>query len=524
MPAMVAVISAEEALLFVKNGMTVGVGGFGGFSAPDELLRAMAEHFAAKGSPRDLTIVAGIAPGDLTEDGFGLSALRAEGIISTIIAAHVGMPPAIGRAVGADAIAGFTLPLGVYGHLLRAMAGKKPGIVTSVGLHTFADPRLDGCAMNEKARASGRKMVSLIRLDDREYLFYRSFPLDCCLIRGTYADRKGNISLEKEALYSEQRAMAAAVHNEGGVVIVQVEEVVDPGELDPRRVHVHGSVVDYVVKARPENHRQCYDGSPFRPELIGERCVPPASLPPLPLGIRKICGRRGALELRAGTLVNLGIGMPESVASVANEEGIAEKVTFSVETGLFGGIPAGGVAMGASVNPEALCPIVDNFDLYDGGALDVAFLGAAEIDAVGNVNVSKFGERCTGPGGFINISQNTHNVCFVGSFVSGNVEFKFNDGKISIVSDGNVIKFKNKIKQTTFSSIYSRKMGQNILYITERAVFRMDDDGLILIEIAPGVSLEKDIFGKMEFRPRISDDLKLMDSRIFVDKKMNIKF
>ncbi len=265
------------------------------------------------------------------------------------------MPPAIGRAVGADAIAGFTLPLGVYGHLLRAMAGKKPGIVTPVGLHTFADPRLDGCAMNEKARASGRKMVSLIRLDDREYLFYRSFPLDCCLIRGTYADRKGNLSLEKEALYSEQRAMAAAVHNGGGVVIVQVEEIVDPGELDPRRVHIHGSVVDYVVKARPENHRQCYDGSPFRPELIGERRVPPASLPPLPLGTRKICGRRGALELRAGTLVNLGIGMPESVASVANER-VSPKGHFFRGNGAFRGHPAEASPWGRPSTPKPCVP------------------------------------------------------------------------------------------------------------------------------------------------------------------------
>lgn len=401
------VISSSSAISLIRDNSVIGIGGFGGCSAPDDILREMAKSYLAHGTPKGLCAVCGVSPGDLTEDGWGLSIIKAPGLVSSIYAAHVGMPPAIGRAVSSNQIAGYTVPLGVYGHLLRAIASRTPGVITKIGLHTFCDPRLEGCKVNELAKNSGREVVSLINIDGTEYLHYKPFRLDVCIIRGSYADEYGNISLEEEAIYSEQTAMAAAVHNSGGKVIVQVKGIFKRGVLDPRHVAIPGALVDYVVVAKPENHPQCYDGTPFRPELIGDVRARLDAIKPMALTPRKICGRRAAFEIKGNSVVNLGIGMPDSVASVANEEGISHQVTFSLETGVFGGLPVLGVAFGAAVNPEALMSITDNLDMYEGGMLDAAILGLGEVDEEGNVNVSKFGARCTGPGGFIDITQST---------------------------------------------------------------------------------------------------------------------
>lgn len=518
------VISSYTTISLIRDKMTVGIGGFGGHSAPDELLLELAAHYSLHKTPRELNIVAGICPGDLTEDGFGLSALKEEGIISSIYASHVGMPPAIGRAIAMNKIAGFTVPLGVFSQLLKSVASNRPGVFTKVGLHTFCDPRLDGCRVNELAAKSGRVVVSLFDIDGTEYLHYKPFKIDLCLLRGTYSDESGNISLEHEAFYCEQASMAEAVHSCGGTVIVQVKDILENGALDPRRVQIPASIVDYVVKARAENHPQCYDGGGFRPELIGEKRISSDKIISMPLCIRKVCGRRAAFEITEGDVVNLGIGMPSSVASVVNEEGLSDKVTFSIETGVFGGISLQGVGHGAAVNPEAIIPIADNFDFYNGGGLNCAFLGLAEADEEGNVNVSKFGTRCTGPGGFIDISQNTGNICFMGTFTSGSTECSAWDGKLSITGRGGGIKFRRRVGQITFSGSHALKTGQNVLYITERCVFKLTDKGLLLVEIAPGVDLRKDILDKMEFTPIISDKLKIMDERIFRDEKMNFCF
>ena len=329
------IISSAAAISLIRDNDVIGIGGFGGFSAPDEILRELAKSFFTHGRPKGLHVVSGISPGDLTENGYGLSIIKEPGIIASIYASHVGMSPSIGRAVSANQIAGYTVPLGVYGHLLKAIAGKKPGVLTRIGLHTFCDPRLEGCRVNDKARESGREVVSLVEFDGAEYLHYKTFPLDICMIRGSYADEYGNVSLEEEAIHSEQAAMAAAVHNSGGIVVVQVKNVFKRGALDPRQVSIPGALVDYVVQAKPENHLQCYDGSVFRPELIGDVRQRLEMISPMALSPRKICGRRAALEITGGSLVNLGIGMPDSVASVANEEGISHQVTFSIETGVY---------------------------------------------------------------------------------------------------------------------------------------------------------------------------------------------
>lgn len=518
------IITAEEAAALVKDGMTIGLGGFGAYSSPDALYQAVADQYVRTGHPKGITIMDGISTGNFDkEHGQGLSRLKQEGLIETIIAGHIGNPTDVANLVGENKIAAYILPLGVVMHLFRAMAGKKPGVLTTVGLGTCADPREEGCVANEKAKAQGRKVVELVQIGGKEYLFYPSQKLDLCLIRGTYADEDGNISLAHEAITEGQLQIAAAVHNNGGTVIVQVEDIVPSGSIRPKEVRIHKSLVDYVVKATPEFHMQSYANLEYRPELTGEIRVPMESLPPMKMSARKVIARRGAMELKPGSIINLGIGIPSGVGSVANEEGLADQLTLSLESGPVGGVPVEGMGFGASANAEQIASIPDTFDLYDGGWLDMTCLGAAEIDCEGNVNVSKFGTRCTGPGGFINISQNTPKVCFMLSFTPGKPAFEIGDGKLRIVEDGKGFKFVNRVQQITFSGAYARKTGQEILYITERAVFRLTDQGVTLTEIAPGVDLEKDILAHMEFKPIISPDLKTMDPALFSDEKMGIK-
>lgn len=516
-------VSAQEAISLLQNGMTVGIGGFGAYACPDGLLAALAERFAETQKPAGLTVVTGITPGPGQESGQGLARLKAPGLIDTIIAGHLANAPEIAKLVGSDQIAGYVLPLGVVMHLFRAIAGKKPGVLTHVGLGTYADPRQDGCRANNRAKAQGREIVSLIQAGGKESLLYHTFPIDACLIRATYADEDGNLSLAHEALVDAQLEMAAAVHNCGGIVIVQVEEVVQRGSLHPKSVRLHSSLVDYVVKvSEPELHLQGYASSRYRPELTGELRCPTSSAEPMPLTLRKVIARRGAMELKPNVLINLGIGIPSGVGSVANEEGIAHKTTLSLESGPVGGVPLEGMGFAASVNPEAIYNITDTFDLYDGGVLDMTFLGAAEIDAEGNVNVSKFGSRCTGPGGFINISQNTPKVYFMGAFTSGKLKVNIGDGALTILEEGSGKKFIRKVQQITFSAAYARQTGQEVLYITERAVFRLEEKGVTLIEIAPGVDLQRDILDQMEFEPILSPELKQMDPRLFRAAKMGL--
>lgn len=523
---MVKFISAAEAVALIKDGDSVGFGGFSAFGCPEEIYKEIERSYAETGHPKGITAISGISAGNGVPGGCGFSHLTADGLLATIISSNITMPPEIGPLVGANKIACFILPLGVIGHIFRSMAGKKPGVLTHVGLHTFADPRMEGCKGNQKAIDSGREVVKVLNIDGKDYLLYGALPMDICFIRATYADEDGNISMEEEALRAEQQEMAAAVHNNGGVVVVQVKDVVRSGSLNARNVAIHKKFVDFVVKASPENSRQSYAHPEIdvRPEFLGVKKLPLSSIAPMKLNVRKVVARRGAMELIPDAMVNLGIGIADGVANVANEEGIASRMTLSIESGTMGGVPAGGADLGACVTPDAIYNIADNMDFYDGGGLDLAFVSAAEIDAHGNVNVSKFGSRVTGPGGFINICQNTPTVCFLGTFTVGKANIEVGGGQLRIKEDSTGIKFKNQVEQITFSAQYAMESGQNILYITERAVFKLTDKGLMLIEIAPGVELQKDILDKMEFMPIIPDDLKLMDSRIFTDKKMGLYF
>lgn len=515
-------VTIEEAVKLIKDNDTVGVGGFCGFGAPDSMLRGIEKRYNETKSPKNLAIVTPAAAGDLKEDGWGLSALRADGLIDSIYTSIVKLPPAISEAVNDNQIAGYFVPLSIFGHLFRATAAGEPGYLTHVGLNTFVDPREEGCLMNEKARNSGKEIVRLMPIDGKDCLFFPALKIDVALLRGSYADEDGNISCEKEAVHSEVLEMANAVHNRGGIVIFQVEKIVKAGTLDPRLVTVHKRSVDYVVLSNPNEHLQTYDSLDYRPELSGEVKIRTSDVAPMPFNIRKVVARRAAMEIKENSLVNLGLGISDGISLVINEEGHSDKITLTIETGIMGGVPTVGLAMGAGVNPDALYDMADTFDLYDGGGLDQAFLSSAEVDEEGNVNVSKFNGRVIGQGGFIDISQNAKEVCFSGIFTAGKPDITCEDGKLVIRKDGTGIKFVKKVQQVTFSGKYARQHGQKVTYISERCVFEMTKDGLMLTEIAPGVDLEKDILDKMEFRPLISKDLKLMDERIFKDQPMGL--
>ena len=515
------VITKEEAAKLIKDGDMVAISGSGGSGSCEAILTGIKDSFLQTGHPCNIKVTCGISPGNLTNDDVGMNMLAKPGLVSLAVCAHLGMGRVFGNAIGSEQIPAFAVPLGVINHLYRAIAGKEGGVLTKIGLNTFADPRIDGCRTNEGAKKFP-DLVKLVVIEGKEYLFYKSFPINVAIVKGTYADEEGNISLEHEGVIGEQYNMAIAAHNSGGIVIAQVEKIVPDHSLRARDVLIHSSYVDYVVVAEPDLFLGDYNIPVYRPELTGDSRIELADVKIRELDERKVCGRRAAMELTKNSVINLGVGMPDSVSNVAAEEGFAEAIDLSVESGPTGGIPVGGVCFGASINPESVISTAEQFDAYNGGCLDMAILGLAEVDQYGNVNVSKFGTRVTGPGGFINITQCTKKVVFMGTFTAKNLEEKIVDGKLQIIHDGEKHKFVSQVEQITFSAKQAIINNQEILYVTERAVFKLTAQGIMLIEIAPGVDLAKDILAKMDFKPLISENLKTMDERIFKPAKMGL--
>jgi len=355
-----------------------------------------------------------------------------------------------------------------------------------------------------------------------EQLLYKARPIHVGLIRGTTADEFGNITIEKEAVITEMLQVAQAAKNSGGIVIAQVERIAKRGSLNPMRVMVPGIMVDYIVVADKENHKMNVL-TEYNPAYSGEMRVPEDSIDKMEMNLRKIIAKRCAMELKKGNIINLGIGVPEGVASIALEEGVNEDIYMTIESGAIGGVPAAGLNIGASTNADAFLPHPAIFDFYDGGGLDLAFLGLAQADAAGNINVSKFNGRMVGCGGFVNITQNAKKVVFCGTFTAGKTKYEIKDGNLNILEDGPFVKFIENVEQITFSGKYALSTKQPVLYVTERAVFELTEHGLMLTEIAPGVELEKHILSKMEFKPLISENLKVMDKAIFVDEPMGLK-
>jgi len=510
------VVSAEDAVSVIHSGDVVASSGYGGHGVSEEVLAALETRFVESQSPRDLTLVWAGGQGDLGTKG--LNHLGHEGLLKRTIGGHYGLLPSIEQLAVEEKIEAYNLPEGILVHLYRSIASGAAGITSTVGVGTFVDPRLEGGKVN------GAAMDDLVELTEREdgtWLFYKGFPIDVALIRGTTADEFGNLTTEKEAASLEILELAMAAKASNGYVICQVEQIAEAGSLDSRQVRVPGILVDAVVQASPGNHMQTF-GTPYNPAMSGALRVPIESLSPLELNTRTAIARRAAMELEADSVVNVGLGLPELVGQVAGDESLEDLVTFTVDTGVIGGVPLSGLDFGGAINREAVISHSSAFDFIDGGGLDTVFLGLAECDSHGNVNVSRFGNRIAGCGGAINLTQRSKNVVFLTPFTSGGLEAVIEQGQVEIRQEGRYGKFVDKVGQVTFSGEVALSQQQNITYVTERCVMKLGSHGLELTEIAPGVDMESQILSLLPFDV-VVDDPRSMDKAIFESGPMGLR-
>jgi propionate CoA-transferase len=510
------IVSADEAVAVLQDGDTVAIQGFVGIGVPDELILALERRFLKMDHPRGLTLLLSAAPGDGKE--LGVNRLAYDGLFKRVIGSHYSLIPRLAEMAVAGKFEAYNLPLGTICHLFRDIAARRPGNFSKVGLRTFIDPRIQGGKIND---ITTEDLVELHHIGGEEWLFYKSFPISVAMLRGTTADPDGNITMEREALTLDVLPLAMAARNSRGLVIAQVERIAASESLNPREVQVPGVLVDCVVVAEPEQHRQTYAVS-YNHAYSGRQRVPLDRIEALKLDERKVIGRRCAFELPVGGVINLGIGMPEALSAVAAEERVLKLVTLTAEPGVIGGMPQGGLNFGAALNPAAVIQQNQQFDFYDGGGLDMACLGMAQADRHGNVNVSRFGKRLAGSGGFINISQNAKKVLFAGTFTTGGLRVAIEHGKLQILREGEARKFLDQVDQVTFSGDLAAEIGQPAYYVTERCVFRRAEDGMELIEVAPGIDIEQHILAQMDFKPIVRNP-KLMDARIFLPEPMNLE-
>jgi len=502
------VIKVEDAVKLIPDGATICASALTLAGWPEEVAMAIEKQFLETSHPANLTLVHASGIGDWKTKG--TQHFAHAGMVKRWIGGHTGLAPDMAKMVIDGVCEGYCLPQGVICQLWREIAAHRPGVITKIGLGTFVDPRLEGGKMN---KATTKEMVEVVQLAGEEWLLYPTFKVDVAIIRGTTADENGNLTVDDEGALLECLPLAQAAKNSGGIVIAQVEYIALAGSLHPKKVRVPGVLVDYIVVAKPEDHWQS-SATRFNPAFSGDLRIPLNDIPEMALDERLIIARRAAMELTPGSVVNLGIGMPEGVAGVAGMEGVSDLLTLTTEIGSIGGIPAAG-DFGMAYNVQAFVEQQAQFDWYDGGGLDQAFLGAAEVDPNGNVNVSKFKGRCVGCGGFINITQNAKKVVYCGTFTAGGLKIGVEDSKLVIKQEGKGKKYVQQVEQVTFSGAYATKTRQPVLFITERAVFELQDGLVTLTEVAPGINVEAEILAQMEFTPRISPTLKSMPAEIF---------
>ncbi len=507
------VVSFAEAVSYIKDQDTLLIGGSGGGHAvPEALIVALEERYLHENSPRNISLLHPVGIGDNVSQGVGH--LAHPGLVKRIVAGALVNSPAFQKAAEANTVEAYTLPQGALCQLMREMAAGRPGLLSHVGLHTFVDPRLDG---GRQSKCASESLVELVTLAGKEWLFYKPYNVNVCFLRGTTADEDGNVSMEREAVFTEMLSMAQATHHCGGIVIVQVARLAQRGTLPAKTIKIPGMLVDLVVI--DPNQRQTYQMD-YSPAYAGELKIPLTELPPMKLDARKVIARRAALELRPNAICNLGSGVSTGIATIAAEEDILDQIVLTNEQGLIGGAPSEDA--GAAINYTSIVDQPYQFDFYDGGGLDLAFLSFAEVDRLGNVNVSRFNGRIIGVGGFINISQNARKVIFSGTFTAGGLEIEYAQGRMKIEHEGKFNKFVQGVEQVSYSGPFALERDQEALYITERAVFRRGEQGIELIEIAPGIDLERDILAHMDFKPTIAVPLRLMDERLFLEEKMNL--
>lgn len=512
------VISAAEAVKMIRDETTLCAIAMTQISACTSILKEIEKSFLEEGHPRNLTYVHTCGQASVGMPG-GLQYIAHEGLVKRVIGGHWGQSSNMMRLITENKIEAFNLPQGQMANLFHSMALREPGKISKVGLGTYIDPRYEGGKMNQKAKESGFDTVSLIEIDGEEYIRYHHIPIDTLLIRGTCADENGNISTKQEAMVLEVLPAVMATKRWGGKVICQVERIVKNGMIGAKEVTVPGVLVDAIVVCENpiEDHRQTYSWY-YDPTYSGEALAPEESFTPVPNEIRKIIARRAAAELVPDQIINVGTGIPsEKFGPVIAEEGIADIVTLTVESGVYGGVPAETIDFGIARNAQALVPHDRQFELYNGSGIDYTFMGAGEMDQSGNVNSTKMGPKSPGAGGFIDITATAKNVIFCSTFTGGGLKAGFSGEGVKIEQEGKFKKLVKKVQQISYNGKVALERGQKMLYVTERAVFRLTEEGPELIEIAKGIDLQKDILDQMEFVPLISDNLKVTSTDFYKD-------
>lgn len=500
----------DQIAQMIPDGATVGlIGGGGGLVEASLLHEAVEKQFLGQGHPRDLTVVHALGVGD--RDKRGVNRFAHPGMVKRVIGGHWVWSPRMQEMARNEQIEAYVMPSGVTMQLLRETAAKRPGLITHVGLGTFVDPEQDGGKLNAAAKED---LVERIEIDGKTYLRYLPYPIHVALLKGSIADEDGNISLDQEPANVDIYAMAAAVHNSGGKVIFQVRERVPRNALGARSVRVPAALVDAIVV--DPDQKQGYD-LVYDPAVSGQQRSTEAPPPAPDFSIRQIVARRAHEELREGAVINFGFGIPDEVASIIASRGEQDRYYQTIEHGTYGGTLLTGTLFGYARNPSCMIDGPSQFDFYSGGGLDTAFLGFGEIDAEGNVNVSKLGGLTVGPGGFIDIAQNARTVVFCGTFDAKGAKISSGEGTLKIDRHGEVCKLVSRVEQITFSGAQARAQGQKILYVTERCVFELKPNGVHLTELAPGVDLDRDVLEKMQFSPNITDTPRQMKPEFFTD-------